>query len=192
MQSSIPAIPAKECLGLVLGGREIGYAVSSKGRLRHYGVLNIRKLNSQESKEARFRQVVKALFDRFNVTSVVVVEPVSGFNVSPLFHSLAIWLRDELLRRRVQLVTTARETVRQRHAEDKRPATQRALARTLAVRFPELERLTLPAEAESNGCVRPTSKERYWSSMFLALAAALKHLEQPDPARSRIPRRYAS
>lgn len=172
------------CLGLLLGAREVGYGLLSQNDLLRYGVLNIRKIQSQEAKEARFRQIVLRYLDQEGCRQVAVVRPLSGRSGHPLIASMLTWLESESARRGVSLEMVEREQVKLAIVPSVNLPTGRRLAQTLALRFPELQQVVADTVTSAlrdettpspmpHRLPLPSAKERYWSQMFLAVAAGL-------------------
>lgn len=194
MQHVIPAPKAsapatKPCLGILLHHQEVGYALADREHLHRYGVLNIRKLHSPEAKEARFRQSLCHLLDRFPCERIALVLPAESVAGEPLIKSLSAWLEQEARERQLPVRSWDRQVLRGVVVGASRAeATNRILARTLSRRFPQLLRLLpivripIPGHLAPPPTVSkspmPSAKERYWSSMFLALGAAVATLDQ--------------
>lgn len=176
------------CLGLHLAHREIGNVVTTRDNLLRYGVLNIRKVHSQEAKEARFRRLVDYLYRTYTPHAVVIVQPIAEQENTPLMVAFRSWLSSYCLKRNVPLHVVDRDTVKAWASGRDVKATHRQVARKLAQRHPELQKLLPAIEEPVHGelvpaAARPssalvTARERYWSGMFLALAAAHYTLDQ--------------
>ncbi|MBI4438207.1 hypothetical protein HY631_04615 [Candidatus Uhrbacteria bacterium] len=138
----------------------------------HFKVLNIRKCGSQTEKEMRFRAQVERSLDRYPVGTVALVE--ARRSDGPVAEAMDRWLAGALLARGLAASRWRDQALRERAAVSpvKQRPTNRHLAIHLAERFPEL-RGCLP---QRQGRL-PSSRERYWRPVFLALAAALAHLE---------------
>lgn len=186
VDSALPTAPS--CLGLVLGMREIGYAVTSGGQLHAFGILNINKLVSAESKESRFRALVMNYLEIPQVTRIALMEPYPGIADEALIASLLAWLTQVSVEKRRAIEVSPYAAVMRTHGSETQPATHRTLCATLAKRWPVLQRFTPEAELPVRGHLVPdflsvklprfaSPRERYWQRAFLALGTALHAIE---------------
>jgi hypothetical protein len=171
-------------LGLALGLREVGYAVAGPEQLGAFGILNIGKLTTPESKESRFRSLILNYLDVPQVRRIALVEPFPGIAGEGLIVSLLAWLNQVGVERTVAIDVFPYAALMRAHGTDAQPATIRTLGTNLARRFRELRPFTPEAELPVRGHQVPdflaqklprfaSPRERYWSRGFLALAAAL-------------------
>jgi hypothetical protein len=136
----------------------------------------LRKIASREGREARFRQVVLARFDRFAVTQVAVTALTPATPSALLVNAERAWLEAECARRGVPLRSYSREEVRR---DPQRPGgglTHRDVAMRASARFPELAKRCPTYQVTPASGV--PSRDRYWFRMFTALAVALLDLDR--------------
>lgn len=186
VESALPTAPS--CLGLVLGMREVGYAVTSGAQLHAFGVLNIKKIQSPEGKESRFRGLVLNYLNIPQVTRIALVEPYPGIADEALVTSLLAWLNQVSVERNRTIEVCPYNAVMRTHGTEVAPATHRTLCTTLARRWPVLSRFTPEAELPVRGHLVPdflasklprfaSPRERYWQRAFLALGTALHAID---------------
>lgn len=138
------------------------------------GIMNLRKLVSNQGKEVRFRHEVAQLIEQHGVRTVAVIAPPPHLAEHELTPALQFWLRDESTRQRLALTTQRqRDVIRDVVGDAALPHTLRGLAWRLARDHPELAGKAPPVNGLGTGeRYQRTSKERYWQPMFLALGAA--------------------
>lgn len=180
--SQRPTAPC--CLGLVLGTREVGFALTSGTGLHAFGVLNIGKCASQEAKESRFRALVLNYLDLPVVTRVALVEAYPGIVNEPVVTSFLTWLSQVCVEKNRAIEVAPYLSVMRHFGTETEAATHRTLCRTLAKRWSVLSRFTPDAELPARGHLVPdvfsaklprfaSPRERYWQRAFLALGTSL-------------------
>lgn len=181
-------------LGIRLGARAVGLAVTTVPHVVHFQVLNLCKLTSQTGKEARFRQVVQALLTRHAPARLLLVPADPGCADTPLVCALTTWLAQEAARCELDLRVVEASAVRQALCPPALRPSGRALAEALATRFEAVRHLApsrepvpgvqyLPDLARRGRRTR-SSRQLYWQPMFLALGAAVLGLEDGQPVTS--------
>jgi hypothetical protein len=170
-------------IGIALSGREVGLAVADRERVSFFRVLNLRKVQSHEGRQARFRQVVGGLVERHPHCPVVAVLASLPFTRTDIASERA-WLQEQAASR--TLVEHVGDTLRRRFSIGSKVPSARSLAEHLAGEYQELWSKApsavsrpgadvVPASATRAACRTP--RERYWARAFLALAGVRAHLD---------------
>lgn len=178
--------PAR-ALGVALGARAVGLAVTTAEHVVHHQVLNLGKLTTQTGKEARFRQVLQALLDRHEPSMLALVSPATQTVERGFLCSLDAWLREEAGRRTLLLRETTSDAVRRALVPPGEQPSGRRLAEALCAQF-EGVRVLAPSrekvpgaeyvpELALRGRRTRSSRELYWRPMFLALGSAVLVLQ---------------
>lgn len=176
------------CLGLTLGPREVGIALLSSEHLVVFRVVNLRKIASHEGRERRFCQVLDDLLDTFPVTRIAW----SRLDERPqktltLVENQELAIGQAARTRQLASDHVDRDKALDHLLPDSDPKTLYTLAEMLASRFPELREKAPSSEPVPGADHVPelalvgrrlrTSRERYWSRMFLALGIAQTALD---------------
>lgn len=178
--------PAR-ALGVALGTRAAGLAVTTAEHVVHHQVLNLGKLTTQTGKEARFRQVLQDLLERHEPSMLALVSPAGQSVKRGLLCSLDLWLREEAGQRALPLHETTSDEVRRALVPPGEQPSGRRLAEALCKRF-EGVRVLAPSresvpgaeyvpELALRGRRTRSSRELYWRPMFQALGSAVLALQ---------------
>lgn len=150
------------------GTREMGFASFDRGELEDYGIKDIRYVAGAADILTAVEKVVLRLIDQKRPRHLVVEKN----NFSQIRQNIRLTMavariRDIGKRRRIRVIELDPRTVRKAICQDGN-ATKRELARTVAVRYPELR-----AYLQSNRRWR----ERYYQNAFDAIACGLTFLQ---------------
>ncbi len=172
------------CLGLTLGIREVGIAVTTRTSVLQTRVLNLRCLTSRGGIERRFRQELENTVNAFAVEHIALAAVGTGAEKFPLLVVLHRHVLDVAEEQRLAIAHLAPAAIKSGLAPPATNPSHRALRAAMIARFPSLSHLSSARAAPAIngmrdfGLVNPSAKERYWTPMFLALGAATLHLDQ--------------
>lgn len=174
-------------LGVLLSAREIGLAIVRENRLLEFGVTNLRKLQSRETKEQRARRAIEQLLDEYTVTRIARAVPDRDLDPSGVVTAEFAWLEAEALRRNLQLHAYQASDIRRALVGSGRRATNRTVSEAIALRYQALSKYApsaqpaagsnLVPELAARRSTMPNNRERYWTRVFLAAGAAAYDLD---------------
>lgn len=182
-----PTSTSRLYLGISLSPREIGHALTTGEDLVRYGVVNVRKADTEDGKVRRLEAQMLRYLDAHDLSGVIIVRAAKQVAVHPLVIRVRTWLEAVLRDRQISVCFVDRLAAgRILEVDDSGPETHRHLFARLGVRFPELRHLISPGgpapyDAGALGLrprtPLPSARERYWLNMFLALSAVTQHID---------------
>src|ERR1043166_1881274 len=158
-------------LALDPGLRDLGFAILTRGRFRHGGVIPLRLLPTDKRIPEAKRQL-RSWFRLYRPDTVVIEQ--THWHPVPWLDGLDVLAKVIALmakRRGINVATYAAQTVR-KHLLGNGRATKREAAHVVATWFPSL-RVYLTQDRKW--------KERYWQNMFDAVALAIHHRRNGQP-----------
>lgn len=177
-------------LGVCLGHRDIGVALTTREHLVRTQVVGLRR-HAPTSRASRAVTAIGNLLTAYEPSRIalVLIDAMTG---SELVAQLDGWLRDHAALRGMTVAAYRADVVRTALVPEGTRPTNRDLAHTLAERHPELQPLAPKPRPETiaseNGswtprAPLPTPRERYFTRLFLAVGGALHDLDEELRAR---------